>query len=281
MSPQGAGEVISTEMVEVLVCDRWPLLVPEHRALRPEWPWWEWPRMASMRANLRTGDVLWDVGTEEGDQSAIYAQWVSGRGAPRWTEPDVTGDRDNGRQGGIVLIEPNPLAWPNVKAIWEANDIPAPLGWWMGFVGEESDGKQGEVGDGSDWPMCSHAPMVGDHGFVHLTEGHDFPTMTLSDLQAVLDLRCDAITIDIEGSELRALKGATRILKSQRPLVWVSIHPAELGEYHGETREDVIQFMLRHGYLFEHLAADHELHTLFYPTERARDVVLPYGGDLR
>ena len=38
--------------------------------------------------------------------------------------------------------------------------------------------------------------------------------------------RVDVLKLVVEGSELVALRGARRILLDQRPLVWVSIHPA-------------------------------------------------------
>lgn len=73
--------------------------------------------------------------------------------------------------------------------------------------------------------------------------------------------------MDTEGSELRVLQGAERVLADQRPLVWVSVHPQFSIDMYGLTREDLLAFMRAHGYRCEQLAIDHEEHWLFWPKE--------------
>lgn len=287
------GQIISTDMAWINVCGRWPLLVPKHRVGRGElWDWWEWPRMASMRANLRPGMVLWDVGTEQGDQSALWAKWVAGSTEPeietRNGVGEVIWESPRGPEGGIVLIEANPMVWGNIRAIWEANEITDPLYWWVGFAGEVEQGPTGGV-DASmqamasmakvdGWPACAFGPMISDHGTRHLAYETDrSPTVTLDALKDRNGLAVDAITIDVEGAELAVLHGAAGILKRDRPLVWVSIHPEQLDSLYGLKRADVLDFLRSWDYEIEHLAAEHELHTLAYPRE-SRDVILPYAG---
>lgn len=264
--PEGAGSVVSTEGREVAICGRadWTLWLPEHRAARPEMDWWEKPRLESMWHNLRPGDVLFDIGTEEGDLSALFARWVA--------------SEDEFVDGGIVLVEPNPMVWPNVKAIFEHNDIAAPLACFVGFTGAEEKlrGAQFDAHFVDAWPPCADGPMIGDHGFLNICERPDVPAVTIDWL--VRGARApDAITMDIEGAELLALRGAERTLREHKPLVWVSIHPEFSRDMYGLSRDDLLAYMAGLGYQHEHLAAEHEQHALFWHPE-GRKPVLPYGG---
>lgn len=237
---------------EVKICDRWPLLLPEHRAARGEaWLWWEKPRLESMFHNLHQGDVIYDIGTEEGDLSALFAQWC----------------------GEIVLVEPNPRVWPNVKAIFEANGLPAPAGAFVGFAGPERHGLQ-EAWTKA-WPDCADGEIIGDHGFLNLCERPEVQVTTI-DTMALWHATPTAITMDIEGAELLALRGAGKTLSEAKPLVWVSIHPDFSLDMYGTTRQDVLDLMGSHGYRYEHLAAEHEHHVFFWHPDR-HDPVLPYG----
>lgn len=254
--PEGAGDVVSTTGRHVAICDRqdWLLWLPEHRAARPEWPWWEKPRLESMYVNLRPGDVLFDIGTEEGDQSALYATWL-------------------GSTGRIVLVEPNPMVWPNVKRIFEENDIPEPLACYVGFAGLHN---RGDPMPSLGWPACADGPMIGDHGFKHLAEPGDTPSITI-DLLTELVGAPTAITMDIEGAEMLALVGAHYTLQKWKPLVWVSIHPEMSRDLYGTTRGALLTMMENLGYYYEHLAAEHEHHVVFWHPE-GRQAELPYRG---
>lgn len=260
------------EMREVLLNGRWPLVLPEHRASRPEWTTgWEVERLASMHANLRPGDVVVDVGTEEGDISALVASWVRG----------TTGDlvlRDGlGREhdripgettGGVFLVEPNPRVWPNVKAIWEANDLPSPLGTFVGFCADElrvTSGENDHAERGVIWPRCADGEVIGDHGFCNVSERPDIDSITLDALAG--PRKVDGITMDTEGSELLVLRGAEETLRTDRPLVWVSVHPEFSVQMYGLTREDLLRFMWMLGYRSDLLAIDHEEHWLFWHPE--------------
>jgi FkbM family methyltransferase len=243
--------VVSVAIRAVAINGRWPLLLPEHRAARPEWPYWEKERLASMYAYLGDGGhVVYDIGAEEGDLPALWATW---------------GNR-------VVLAEPNPRVWPNIRAIWEANDLPHPAGWMVGFAGENDYTPPGvddrSYSNATDaWPQAAYGPLIGDHGFLNLCERPDVP-------QARIDTLSDrypppsAITIDTEGSELVVLRGAAGVLDHVRPLVWVSIHPEFSIDMYDLTKSDCLQFMADHNYVAEHLATDHEEHWFFTPRPR-------------
>lgn len=245
-------------VVPTMINGRWELLLPDHRAARPEWPWWEAARLAAMNNLLRPGDVVYDVGAEEGDLPALWATWGC----------------------EVFLFEPNPKVWPNIRAVWEANKLPPPRGWFVGFAADEdvdppnsdwwdaSNGAAIEVvkaalatGATGGWPRCAYGDLIGNHGFLNLCERPDVARARIDTFAEFAPPT--AITIDVEGAELAVLHGATRTLCEQRPIVWVSIHPEFSVDLYGKTREDVLTFMAGLGYESTFLATDHEEHWMF------------------
>lgn len=272
-----------TPMLRTQINGRWELVLPEHRALRPEWrQWvagdgsprfgWETERLDDMCTRLEQlyddmnvsvepgqaprRPLIIDVGVEEGDLTALYAMWGC----------------------DVVMIEPNPRVWPNVRAIWQANDLRPPLAWYVGFAAEaEQTGSDGEFAwhaahmtDG--WPMCAHGPVIGDHAFSHLAEHPHIPCTTIDVLTATRTSgrNVDAITIDVEGSELRVLMGAENVLRVCRPLVWVSVHTDDVymdEHYPRQSLPELTAWMGERGYQGHEIAFDHERHWLFEPIE--------------
>jgi len=278
--------VTDVAMVPTTINGRWNLLLPEHRAARPEWTGWEVERVQSMHANLRPGMVLYDIGTEEGDLSALYASWVADAGrCPNcggYPATDVRAAqgplcwwqscaRTGG--GGAVLFEPNPRVWPNIRAIWEANALAAPIATWVGFAGSGERVSREFVAEhvlprDGKWPACASGPLIGDHGFLNLSERPDVPSITIDQMAAATGRPPDAITIDVEGAELHVLRGADHTLTEQRPLVWCSVHPEFMFHMYDQYERDLHDWMHDHRYWAVHLGYDHEHHVLFYPIER-------------
>lgn len=241
--------------------------MPEERAARVQWPWHEWNRFHSMFHNLRPGDVLFDIGAEQGDQSALYQRWIQ-RPATRNTPISAPT-----REGGIVLVEPNPIAWANIKVVWEANDLREPLGFSTEFITNRHVPAGVTNLPLTDWPRSARFPINTYVGTVVLVDG---ARQTTIDTMAGDFPSPDALTIDIEGGELDALRGAMGVLTLDKPLVWVSIHWQEL-LMRGQSRQELIDYMGSLGYEHEHLGQDHEIHALFWHPE-GRIPVLPYAG---
>src|SRR6266487_1699655 len=246
------------DMVLTQVNGRWELYLPDYRAERAEWrTGWEVERLDSMHANIREGDVVYDVGTEEGDLSGLYALW----GAM------------------LVFAEPNDFVWPNVKAIWEANDFPHPVGWYHGFLSNRYDFHQPI--DVHGWPWAASLPMVRAHGFSSLAEhleqkelgsAKHKDTMKLDTLAGLVGRAPQHITIDVEGAEMLVLEGAQGTLERYRPLVWVSVHDEMIRYDYNYRSESVHQYMAERRYRMQFLASDHENHWVYWPEER--EVVL-------
>lgn len=223
--------------------------MPDHRADRPEWvTGWEVDRLASMHLAIRPTDTVYDVGTEEGDLSALLGTWCA----------------------RLHMFEPNDRVWPNVRAIWEANNLPTPAGCWSGFAGPRTTIPGAAWQPSNQWPPSAYGPVIGDHGFCQLGERPDLPSVALDDYADACGDAPDVITMDVEGSELEVLRGAERLLREKRPVVFVSVHPESMLAHYGQYQNELNFFMKGLGYVGDFLAHDHEAHWLFQHPSTAR-----------
>ncbi len=255
------------EFKKVTVNGKWDIVLPAHRAARPEWyidGGWEPERLDAEHREIttRSGDrpVVYCVGAEEGDFPNLYCNWGA----------------------DVVLIEPNPKVWSNIRTTFEANNNEQHIiGSFVGFLSDSvSDATVDGLSVGSalftdnNWPDAAYLPVIPDHGFRNLAEETDTtPQITLDILTTVLPVGPDIITIDVEGAELQVLKGAANTLDDLRPIVFVSIHEEFLRHWWNQTPDDVYDFMIEHDYAAEYLADDHETHIKFIPIEM-------YGYDI-
>lgn len=235
---------------------KWDLWLPEHRAAREEWTntaGWERERLDSMHANLKPGDVVYDIGAEEGDFGGLFASWGC----------------------DVVLAEPNPRVWPNIRAIFEANDLThAVKGCWVGLVGDITD--DAHAPDEDVWPECAYGPVIGDHGFMSLADGRETcPQITLDDLVERTGVAPTALTLDVEGGECFVMQGAQHTLAEHAPLVWVSVHPEFMFGSHGQYQNELYTLLHQHGYVKHLLAHDHETHVVFWRPDVHTDFRLP------
>lgn len=241
-------------MKETLINGRWSLLLPPHRAERPEWPHWEAARLSHMHHHLGAGGhIVYDIGAEEGDFPGLWSSWGN----------------------DVVLFEPNPLVWRNIAEIWRANELEAPLACFAGFAANESrfdrDPKTITT-PGSDyqpegtWPTSAAGPLISDHGFCNLRERDDLPRIKL-DTMAEIVAPPTVITMDVEGAELHVLRGAEQTLRRYRPLVWVSVHRDMMKDMYAHTGPMLHKFMAECDYESTYLASDHEAHWFWSPVE--------------
>jgi len=227
-------------MKQVLLNGKYNLTLPDHRAERPEWiTGWEVERIESMMANIEKGDLVLDIGTEEGDISALLAQ----------------------KTGKIMMFEPNPLVWTNIRAIWEANNLPKPTAIFVGFASSITDLKDGGVS--FDWPKCAYGELIGNHGFKELKDPGEIPQIKIDDFMYDILEPLKMITMDVEGSEFEVLKGARETLLRHKPLVYVSVHPAFMADNHRQNYPMLKNYMEELGFEENYLTYDHELHILF------------------
>jgi len=236
-----------TEMIPTEINGRWTLLLPEHRAVRPEWPYWEAQRLAAMAHVIGPGDVVYDIGAEEGDFPALWASWGA----------------------DVVLFEPNERVWPNIRAIFEANRLTHRLkGAHIGFAGPESRHSLSKLPQ--EWPEAAFGPIIGDHGFCNLSERPDLDVVTIDECWRDLGApRPTVITMDVEGAEFEVIQGAFETLRDVRPKVFVSIHQEFARDMYGmrDVTGAIVTYMGAHDYDAEHICTDHESHWKFTPRE--------------
>lgn len=204
---------------------------------------WERERFHSMRDNLYCGNILFDIGTEQGWCNLIYA--------------DMVGPEN------MVLIEPTQEFWPNIQTTWDRNYDWPPLACYPGLL---SDVTNTNLRKFDPWPAACQGPLIDRNKYQYIhSHDHDIPQMTLDDLVKRSNIIPDAITMDVEGAEIRILQGAMETLREHLPLVWISVHPDLLERDYNADAGQVHAFMAYMGYTGTHLATDHEEHWFYQP----------------
>lgn len=232
------------------------IILPHFLATWDVWSYWERERIDSMAQHLKKGDVLFDIGTEVGWMSVVLASMVGAE--------------------NMVLIEPTPEFWPNIKETWERNLDKPPLACYTGLVGDKTV-KTGEDNFTRGFPKHVGDKLVNGMAYRYIHNNDDpeivrqkrnRPEDTIDDLVKQHGIVPDALTMDTEGSELPILRGAEKTIKQYKPLIWVSIHPDLAQRDYNVTDGDTQKYLYSLGYTGEHLATDHEEHWLFTPKSK-------------
>lgn len=228
-------------MKSVLINGRWEIILPDHRADRPEWlienGGWEKARLDSMYETIKPGDIVYYVGAEEGDMCGLLAMW----GAK------------------LVMFEPNARVMPNIRAIWEANKL-GPAVVLPAFAANETVNH-------FDWYTTSfiEGDVIPDHGFKELRDPGEIPRIKIDNMvfnpsfwnrQPVR--MPDVISLDVEGSEWEVLRGAERTLREYHPRIYLSLHPEFLHEQYGEWGAELRKWIIDLGY--KETLLDYPLH---------------------
>lgn len=220
------------------------ILTPERQELMEGG--WEYNRLKSMVENVKPGDVVFDIGAEQGDISAILAK----------------------KTGKLVAFEPSPIMWPHIRANFEANELEL-LDYYAGFVSNVTD-EHPQYIDYKDskkdgFPLCAYDELDDTRGFRHLHE------QAISTKQITLDDYClrtgiypDMVTIDVEGSEYNVLIGMDHVLDKSQPIVYVSVHHDFLHNYYHKFFNHIAEFFRERNYECAFLGHDHESHYVFY-----------------
>jgi len=209
------------------------------------WDYWERERIQSMQKHIKQGDIVFDVGAEQGWMSALISKYMS---------------------SNVVLIEPTAEFWPGIKAIYEKNNLADPKHSFCGFLSDFDVPENKWV---APWPECAYDnDVIEKRKYRNLHDDDDTAIVQSMRIDTFVDdmkTIPNHITIDVEGAELKVLLGAEQTLRKHKPLVWCSIHPDMCERDYGYTKEDILFFMDDCEYEAELLAVDHEEHWFFTP----------------
>lgn len=244
------------ELVKIRINGEYDLILPGYRAARPEWlienGGWEVERINEMLDVLTPKDILFDVGTEAGDISALLVK-------------ESCCD--------IVMFEPNDRVWPSIAEIWKANKLKQPLYFFGGFLSHKTVAHPTPLG------LPEFGKMIPDHGFKQLYEKYpDVAQITLDDFCERHSIYPTVITMDVEGSEFEVIRGSEKTLREKKPIIFMSVHPefmfesyrneGKWKEMYGERQHVVhmLRFIDDLGYTHRCIEYDyHELHMRFDP----------------
>ena len=227
----------------------WTYILPDSIADWDAPSHWERERLASMQAHLKPGMVLYDVGTEHGWLSAVYGAFTG--------------------HGNMVLIEPSPEMWINIRKTWEANGFDDPIASFQAFCGERPTSRTAPAS--TPWPDCSVGYVEADEcpamAYRYIGDDGEIPTTTIDQIVTSTKRPPDAITVDVEGFEIAVMRGAEMTLLKHRPLVWISVHEDLMERAGWPDVQELYDFMTGMGYGREFLGRDHEAHNFFAPLE--------------
>jgi FkbM family methyltransferase len=108
--------------------------------------------------------------------------------------------------------------------------------------------------EGDNTSLASIVRVAAERG---VEEGHEItrrvcPTTTLDDFCRSRRIVPDVIKIDVEGAELKALRGAETFLRSRRGSILLEVHPWAMGEF-GDTQEAMWSWLDSLGWTASHL----------------------------
>jgi FkbM family methyltransferase len=136
-----------------------------------------------------------------------------------------------------VAVEPSPLAWEvleeNVRRNPGASVTP---------VRAAMGASPGTLTMRYSWHHLEASP-----GDEDAPDAVQVPLRTLDGLCAELDFHPDSIKVDVEGYEMAVLQGARRILREDRPVLFLEVHPHRLGEL-GTSMKEISRLLSELGY---------------------------------
>lgn len=193
---------------------------------------YERPELDLLRALLRPGGTMLDLGAHVGTYALHAARAVGASGAVVAFEPVPTNAarlRENVALNGFTQVEVIEAAVSDAagRATFSAVDVAGESGWGSLVI------------DASD-----------------VTRALDVEVVTLDAFAAARGLaRVDLIKLDIQGSELQALRGAEQMLRTSRPAILCEIVDVYWGAGQTTTASDLMAFLTDLGYTSSPVAA--------------------------
>lgn len=203
---------------------------------------WETAYLKELHKYFAPNKVVFDIGAEQGEFSVFAAKNVG------WAN--------------LHLFEASPFYWPNIKRIWEENELNSPY-TFHGFIASEN--KIHKLNLNKGWPKAAHLNIFTETNQIttHQSDYKDLPRITIDTYCLTRDVIPDIIMMDIEGGEVDAIEGAENILTRHSPVVFISVHSDETLNMYGRKKEELFDMMRNFGYNATHINTDHEEHWKF------------------
>gem|GEM_PF-352653 len=164
------------------------------------------------------GDTVLDIGANIGYYTLLLSQLV-------------------GPTGMVIAVEPHPdnvrLLKLNLKLNRVTNTVVVPVA-----ISDEVGVAQMFISKGSNWHSLHPTPQSTDQSIT-------VPTTTVDALVRQLEQPIDLIRMDIEGWEVKALRGAENTLKRDKPTLVMEVHPSYLQP---EETKELLQWLQSLGY---------------------------------
>jgi FkbM family methyltransferase len=143
-------------------------------------------------------------------------------------------------EAAALAIEPSPLAWEVLEANVRSNP-----GARVTPVQTAVGAAPGVLRMSYSWHHLEASPEM--DGTADAPGMLSIPLRTLDSLRDEMAFRPDVLKIDVEGYEIAVLRGAGRILREDRPLLFLEVHPQRIRQLGGSLRE-LGDLLTEHGY---------------------------------
>ena len=205
---------------------------------------WETEYLRELVKELSKGKVLFDLGAEQGEFSAMAANVVGGE--------------------NVHLFEPSPHYWPNIKRLWDVNELNQPY-CFQGFISNVNDGEYKYKFN--EWPDCINAPIFTDTCQISTHQKEEWghvPKMKLDDYCNQTGVYPNIIIMDCEGAEVDIIDGALETIKKSNPVIFISVHNDDMISMYGRKQKELFDCLESLGYEKQHIYTDHEEHWKFF-----------------
>lgn len=200
--------------------------------------------------SIRPGATVFDVGAHIGILSLIAAH----RAGPR---------------GRVFAFEPSPETLKVLQHHVRLNDDAAAIEIVPAVVSERQGSSTFFTYGESMAASLSRAnvEVLNEQRLTAPATEVTVAAVTIDGFAAERGLVPDVIKIDVEGAELRALRGASRTLREHSPVIYCEIHPNQMRNC-GDSVEELTEFVEAHGYSLTPLTPPG--HQGIYPSRIAR-----------
>lgn len=189
---------------------------------------------------IKTGDVVVDVGANFGWYTTLFAIIV-------------------GEEGAVYAFEPVPQTFERLLDNLALNGLEQRVVANRGAVGDVAGTVDLHVFNDLSFACASISTL-------DQTEYETFPAsmITLEDYLSERNVkRVDFIKCDVEGAELKVLKGCTELLSSEEaPIILIELNDNTSAAL-GFSKEDLFHYLQEHGYdAFYEILSSHKLHRI-------------------